>query len=631
MNAWLSHPSFKDVVEKSWRDADIIGWGSYVFKEKLKRLKEALKMWNRDHFGSIDTKISLLRKEIKDLDERDDLGRLSEEEAIRRREIMAQLLLQLNNKKSLLSQKARLRWLREGDVNSKTFHRAINYRRNINRLMGLEIRGDWIDDPRKVKEAVREHFQNLFARRTSNMVELPEDLFENRLSVADGDLLIRPFSVEEIRQAVWDCEGDKSPGPDGFSMIFYRNHWDIIKDDLIRVFTEFHINGRLARGCNSSYIALIPKKEGASILNHFRPISLIGSLYKIVAKVLASRIKLVIGNLIGVTQSAFIKGRFILDGVVVLNEAIEEAKKSKVKRIIFKADFAKAFDSICWDYLLDVMKKMCFPIKWINWIRECISTAKANVLVNGSPSGEFDLERGLRQGDPLSPLLFLIAAEGLSLLVDRAVNRGLLKAAEIGRNKVKLSHIQYADDTMFIVNGEKENAMAIRRLLNNFEIASGLSVNFDKSWVFGINMEREEMMEAAKELGCRVGELPISYLGLKLGGRLAGLDGWGELIEKVKRRIRRWHANSISIGGRITIIKSILSAMPVYGMSVLPLPSKAKDELKGLLRNFLWGGKEGDKKMAWIKWDELCRTLGDGGLGFKDFGLFNQALLSKWI
>lgn len=314
--------------------------------------------------------------------------------------------------------------------------------------------------------------------------------------------------------------------------------------------------------------------------------------------------------------------------MVVLNEAIEDAKKSKAKRLFFKVDFAKGLDSISWDYLLDVLKKMNFPMKWVNWISECLSTANANVLVNGSPSGEFELERGIRQGDPLSPFLFLIAAEGLSLLVKRAVDEGEMQAAVIGRNKIPISHIQYADDTMFIVEGTFDNAVAIRYLLINFELASGLSVNFDKSLVFGINLSTKETVELARGLRCRVGELPIPYLGLKVGGRLLGLDG---LMEKTKGRIKRWDVRSISMGGRITIIKYVLSVLLVYGLSMFPLLLRDRNLLISLQWNFLWGRRDGERKTSWINWKDLCRPLAEGGLNFKDLDSFNRALLSKWV
>lgn len=544
INAWFTHPQFRETVEKSWREEGIVGWGGFVLKEKLKRLKEVLKSWNKEHFGHLDNSILMLRNEIKDLDLEDDNDLLSEAGATRRREAMAQLLLHLNNKRSLLAQKARLRWLKEGDVNSKSFNKAIAQRRISNRIMGLVIDGEWCDEPNRVKNAVKDHFQNLFRKKEANLVEFPADMFEARLDKAEGDYLIKCFIEEEIKGAIWDCESSKSPGPDGFGLDFFKHSWDLIKDDLIRFFVDFQANGKLVRGINSSFLTLIPKKEGGSNLNHFRPISFIGCIYKILAKVLARRFKAILGKLIGEAQSAFLKGRFILDGIVVVNESIEDAKKSKTKRLFFKVDFAKAFDSVNWEYLLDMMRNMNFPEKWIAWIKECISTARMNVLINGNPSGEFEMQRGLRQGDPLSPFLFLVAAEGLNLLIRRVVERGLLKATYIGRRRTQISHVQYADDTMFIVDRGKENASAIRWILKNFELASGLSVNFDKCWAFGVNMDRDEVAEMVEWLGCKVGALPIPYLGLKVGGRLGGTEGWGDVVERVKGRIRRWDARA---------------------------------------------------------------------------------------
>lgn len=123
----------------------------------------------------------------------------------------------------------------------------------------------------------------------------------------------------------------------------------------------------------------------------------------------------------------------------------------KTRRLLFKVDFAKAYDSIDWNYVIEMLRNMNFPGKWISWVKECISTATANVLVNGNPSGEFQLERGLRQGDTLSPFLFLVAAEGLNALTKRAVREGLLKGVTIGRGNMVISHLQYADDIIFAV------------------------------------------------------------------------------------------------------------------------------------------------------------------------------------
>ncbi|XP_057809051.1 uncharacterized protein LOC131023524 [Salvia miltiorrhiza] len=274
--------------------------------------------------------------------------------------------------------------------------------------------------------------------------------------------------------------------------------------DLLQVMKEFHTHGRIPRGGNSSFIVLIPKKEEACSLDEFRPISLITSLYKVMAKILANRLRLVMDSIVSDNQSAFIGGRFILDGVVILNEAIAEAKKRGKGRIVFKIDFAKAYDSVEWDFLDIMMDRLNFDPLWRKWIRGCISSASANVLVNGSPSGEFSLERGLRQGDPLSPFLFLIAAEGLHSLISRAVDRFLVQPAVIGRENLKISHLQYADDTIFLLGDDEDNAGAVKNILKIFQLLSGLSVNFNKSTLLGIEVDDSKVERMAVVLGCKV-------------------------------------------------------------------------------------------------------------------------------
>lgn len=210
-----------------------------------------------------------MKAEIAKLDEKDDAGELSEADAVRRREAHSQLFSQLTNWRSLLSQKARFRWILEGDINSKIFHRSINYRRQTNGILGLEIEDEWNEDPNKVKPTIRDYFKKLFTGLDSRLVELPADLFENRLEATDGAALTAHFTKEEIKSAVWDCDESKSPGPDIFGMEFYKSCWDIIKDDILRSFGEFHSNGKLVKGSNPSYIALISKKEGICNLHQF--------------------------------------------------------------------------------------------------------------------------------------------------------------------------------------------------------------------------------------------------------------------------------------------------------------------------------------------------------------------------
>ncbi|MCI13322.1 cysteine-rich receptor-like protein kinase, partial [Trifolium medium] len=209
-----------------------------------------------------------------------------------------------------------------------------------------------------------------------------DNLQFKRLNLVESGSLTKPFTEEEVKSAVWDCDSYKSPGPDGINFGFIKDFWAELRGDVMRFICDFHRNGKLTKGINSTFIALIPKVDSPHRLNDFRPISLVGSLYKILAKVLANRLRLVIGSVISEAQTAFVKDRQILDGILIANEVVDEARKFKKELMLFKVDFEKAYDSVDWGYLDDVMGRMSFPTLWRKWIKECVCTASASVLVN---------------------------------------------------------------------------------------------------------------------------------------------------------------------------------------------------------------------------------------------------------
>lgn len=198
---------------------------------------------------------------------------------------------------------------------------------------------------------------------------------------------------------------------------------------------------------------------------------------------------------------------------------------------------------------------------------ECMTTASTSVLVNGSPSGAFNLQKGLRQGDPLSPFIFLLVAEGLSLLMKKATNGGFFAPAEIGRNKIGVSHLQFEDDTIFLGSASVENARVMKRILKIMELVSGLRVNYDKCWLFGINVSDQRLNDMATILDCRIGSLPFSYLGIKVGIYHRKATEWKEIVNKIKGRLQRWEGHNFSFGGRITLLNSVLSSLPTYYLS----------------------------------------------------------------
>lgn len=278
-----------------------------------------------------------------------------------------------------------------------------------------------------------------------------------RLKESEAEKLEVPFSLEEIRDAIWSCEESKAPGPDGFNMCFFRRCWNLVKEDVFRMMSDFHRTGKLEKSINCSFIALIPKTDNPNEIADFRPICLVSSLYKIVAKVLAQRLKAVIGNLVSETQCAFIRGKQIFDGILIANEVIHSMDKmvGNEGNLILKLDFSKAYDCVRWDFLELVLQKMGFGVKWTGWMLECVSTARAAVLVNGSASNEFYLGRGLRQGDPLSPFLFILITEVLHLLLEKAGVLGLVVGIHGVIPGYMITHLQFADDIILFLKAEE--------------------------------------------------------------------------------------------------------------------------------------------------------------------------------
>jgi hypothetical protein len=215
------------------------------------------------------------------------------------------------------------------------------------------------------------------------------------------------------------------------------------------------------------------------------------------------------------------------------------------------------------------------------------------VLVNGSPTDEFHLERGLRQGDPLSPFLFLLATEGLNVLMKALVETESFTGYRVGgANSVVLSHLQFADDTLLIGEKSWANVRAIRAGLLLFEAMSGLKVNFHKSSLVGVNISDSWLSEAASVLGCKVGKIPFLYLGLSIGGDPRRLLFWEPVVNRINTRLSGWHSRFLSFGGRLILLKSVLTALPVYALSFFKAPSGIISSIESLLNKFFFGGGE---------------------------------------
>nr|GEW55474.1 RNA-directed DNA polymerase, eukaryota [Tanacetum cinerariifolium] len=389
-------------------------------------------------------------------------------------------------------QKSKIKLAIVGDENSKFFHG-------------------------KVKEALFNHFEAQFKKHVAHrfMLNFPSNKWLSDMQAAD---LGRNVSRDEIQLAVWNCG----------------------RINLLAV-EYFFETGLFSKGCNSSFVALIPKVADAKFVNDFRHIILIGSVYKVVTKTLANWLAFVIANLVSDTQSVFVANRQILDGPFILNEILHWCKRKKKQAMFFKANFAKAYDSVRWDYLLDVLEAFGFG-EW------------------------FDA-----------------------------------------------------------------NLKGIVNILQCFFLASGLKINIHRSQLLGVGIPRSIVMQAASSIGCGVMHNQFCHLGVMVGECMSRHQAWDDTVLKLRSRLSNWNVKTLSIGGRLTLLKWVLGASLLYNMSIFKVPKGILKFMEAIRSNFFNRIDSSVKKITWAARNKILASKKNGGLGVSSFHALNRALLLKWV
>ncbi|XP_019163573.1 PREDICTED: uncharacterized protein LOC109159918 [Ipomoea nil] len=375
---------------------------------------------------------------------------------------------------------------------------------------------------------------------------------------------------------------DKSPGPDGLTPGFYQQYWDILKGEVVSLCNAVVSSGALPNDLNNTHIALIPKVKQATSMGDLRPIALCIVLYRILAKVLASRLKHIMGGLISESQSAFVPGRSIVDNVFLAYEVVHfmhcSNQHTPEKFVALKLDMSKAFDRVEWGYMEAVMLCMGFSAHW--------------------------------------------------------EEMGGITGVRIARNAPGISHLCFADDLLLFFRANYREVGVINDVLNTFGAATGQIVNYDKSVMsFGSNVNWVDKDILCAELGVRQTGLGSFYLGLPglVGRNKRDVLGW--IKDKIKTRIGQWGNRFMSRAGREILLKNVLQSIPNYAMQVLLLPKGLCEEIERLMNSYWWGceAREGRRGIRWRRWADLCKPKSMGGLGFRRIREMNIALLGKQV
>ncbi|KAL8091842.1 hypothetical protein AgCh_034194 [Apium graveolens] len=431
-------------------------------------------------------------------------------------------------------------------------------------------------------------------------------------SFAASDMT-REVSKEEIKVVIFAMGDDKASGPDGYSALFFKKAWPIIGEDVCGDVLDFFRTGKLLKEVNATFIALIPKSDHPIVVREYKPIALCNVLYKCITKIIANQIKGCLGNLVDDTQNAFIPGHHISDNILLTQEIMKNYhRRVGSPRCAMKVDIKKAYDSVSWEFLIDALRLFGFLDKMIGWIRECISMSAYSVIINGQMHDFFRGEKGIRQGDPLSPYLFTLVMQVFSLMLKRRISEGGAFKYHPKCAKLGITHLSFVDDLLLFSAADPFSVQILKDSLDEFGSCSGLWPNNAKSNIFSDNVPYDSKVLIHGILDFNVGSLPLRYLGVPLISTRLWVNDCKSLIQKVRDKIDSWENDWLNYAGRVQLASSVLLSLQVYWGSIFILPITVTNRIEKLIRNFIWGGKGDSKGKAknivshkcslWVKW-----------------------------
>jgi hypothetical protein len=355
-----------------------------------------------------------------------------------------------------------------GGGNTKYFHLIANGKHRRKKIFQLEQDEGTIIGQENIKNYITEFYKNLFGPPSNNFFSLVEEENQDipQLSNVVNDILTADFTEEEVSEAIMNMEKNKAPGLDGFPAEFYQTFWSISKDDLMQMFMSFQLGELPLFQLNYGTINAIQ-------IQQYRPICLLNVSFKLFTKVGTNRVVKVAHTVIRPTQMAFMPVRHILEGVLILHETIHELHRKKLDGVLLKIDFEKAYDKVKWTFLQQVLRMKGFNSKWCKWIENFVTRGTVGIKVNDDIGHYFQTHKGLRQGDPLSPILFNLIADMLAILISRAKEDGQVDGLIPHLVDGGVSILQYADDTIIFTQHDLEKALNMKLVLCIFEQLSG--------------------------------------------------------------------------------------------------------------------------------------------------------------
>uniref|UniRef100_A0A803QH08 Reverse transcriptase domain-containing protein n=1 Tax=Cannabis sativa TaxID=3483 RepID=A0A803QH08_CANSA len=489
------------------------------------------------------------------------------------------------------------------DENSSYFHAAMRKRKLENKITTFSQGNIIEDDFDKVRHHFLAHFEHFMGSKSSATCRINTDCLHS----------------------------SKSPRLDGFGSGFFKNLWKEIGEDTSIAVLGFFQDGRLPKSLNETVISLIPKVVNPLSASDYRPIACCNTIYKCISKIICSRLSEVLPTLVQSNQGAFVKSRLLAHNIMIFQDLLKGYSRKNISaRCIMKIDLSKAYDTVDWQFVEDLLKHLCFPARFISWIMTCLKGTSYNLLMNGRIQGKFKGEKGLRQGDPMSPLIFVLIMEYLTRLLAHYSRRKGFGFHPLCKH-LKLTNLCFADDLIIFCKGNLNSVTYLNEAFLRFFQAMGLSANKAKSHIYFCGIKEGIKNKILDLVKIEEGSFPLKYLGVKLRPTKWKSEDCGVILDKINKNLNCWARRNLSFAGRAQLIHSVLLGIRNYWMSIFTLPSHVIAAIDRRCQEFLWGTSGNRSKMHFASWDKVCLLKKYGGVGFREGKKWNKALMAKFL
>ena len=632
-NFLLKNECFLPIIADCWFSSNVYGTAMFRVARKLKLLKPVIREFSKANYSGIEKRAAEAHEALILAQQRTLLDP-SSANAAAELELQRTWAILSAAEEGFFLQKSRVTWLDVGDNNTPYFHRMASSRQAINHIHFLEdFSGNRIQSQSQIQDHCVEFFTSLLSPVVSPPLFEQSDitsLLNFTCSQAQQAEISATFTNVEIKEAFFSLPRNKASGPDGFPAEFFTSCWSVIGGEVVAAVQEFFSSGKLLSQLNATNLVLIPKITNASKMSDFRPISCLNTIYKVISRLLAGRLKSILELVISHSQTAFMPGRLLTENVLLATEIFHGYNKRNVERsAMLKVDLRKAFDSVRWDFVLATLRGLSIPDIFIGWIRQCICSPSFSLIVNGQSCGYFKGTQGLRQGDPLSPYLFVLTMEVFSGLLASRYDSGYI-CYHPKTHDLQISHLMFADDVMIFFDGGGSSLYGINETLEDFAGWSGLSMNRDKTQLFHAGLSQNETTEL-QSYGFSTGTLPIRYLGLPLMSRKLKISEYSPLLDKITSRFNSWSSKSLSFAGRRILISTVINGTVNFWSQTFTLPKGCIKRIETLCAQFLWSGSIDRRGNAKVAWASVCLPKSEGGLDLRRYANWNTTLLLRLI